>query len=161
MTQDRSTEISRRRVLARGATLGGAVWATPTVTAISLSPASAASPSGEKPPEPPKPPKPPEPPEPSEPPKPPDDHEPTREPTPTPSDRHGPDVKAPEDQRDDHGPSGPDDDTTAGGLPKTGAGDVARTVGIGAALAAGGAVLYGATRANGERAGGDEHGSPA
>lgn len=108
MTQDRSTEISRRRVLARGATLGGAVWATPTVTAISLSPASAASPSGEKPPEPPKPPKPPEPPEPSEPPKPPDDHEPTREPTPTPSDRHGPDVKAPEDQRDDHpGPAGP------------------------------------------------------
>jgi outer membrane biosynthesis protein TonB len=133
MQQNQSAGLSRRQMLARGATIGGVVWAAPVVTSITLSQANAAVPSG-PPPEPSEPPKPPE-----NPPTQPPEEPPTTPPT-TPPDDHSPEPTPPAETPAP--PPGDDEDQpVAGGpeLPNTGPGDVARTVALGGLLAAGGA----------------------
>ncbi|SEF17197.1 LPXTG-motif cell wall anchor domain-containing protein [Jiangella alba] len=117
----------------------------PTVTAITLTPANAASPSGEPPTEPPKPP--------TEPPKPPTEP-PSNETTPPPSTETTP---PPSNETTPPGTSTPsgkprppgdedEDETTAGGLPNTGPGDVAQGLAVGGLLTAAGAAMYVASR---------------
>ncbi|PZF81019.1 LPXTG cell wall anchor domain-containing protein [Jiangella anatolica] len=148
MQQNQTTGLSRRQMLARGAKIGGVVWAVPTITAITLSQANAAVPSGQ-PPEPSQPPKPPEkpptsPPEqpPANPPTtPPDDH--TPEPTP-----EAPAPKPPADEDQPPAAGGPE-------LPNTGPGDVARTATLGGLLAAGGAAAIYVASKDGRRSADD------
>lgn len=143
-------------MLTTGLVVGGAAWAAPTVTAVALTPASAATPSGEQPP--PKPPEPPKEPPTDEPTPPPVDETPPPEQTPTP--------KPPSDEKPDETPppKAPSDDTTAGGseLPDTGAGDATRVAALGGVLAAGGAALYAASRKAGDQPdGNDQQGATA
>ncbi|WP_069112589.1 LPXTG cell wall anchor domain-containing protein [Jiangella alba] len=145
MPHDDVTGLSRRQILRRGVAVGTAVWTVPTVTAITLTPANAASPSGEPPTEPPKPP--------TEPPKPPTEP-PSNETTPPPSTETTP---PPSNETTPPGTSTPsgkprppgdedEDETTAGGLPNTGPGDVAQGLAVGGLLTAAGAAMYVASR---------------
>ncbi|MBB5786207.1 hypothetical protein [Jiangella mangrovi] len=153
MQQNQSTGLNRRQMLAKGAALGGVVWAAPTVTAITLSQANAAVPSGP-------------PPEPSEPPKPPEtppEKPPTQPPT-TPPDDHTPEPSPPAETPAPKPPPGDDEDVPVGGpeLPNTGPGDVARTVAVGGLLAAAGAsAVYVASKDGQQSADEPGQGTPA